>query len=471
MAVARFPGRFSLQDEYREAQLGDRRRSRRLVQVAEMMSKRPEESFPGAASNDAELEATYRFLSNEDITAEAVLAPHVRQTVRRAGEAASVVVAHDTTEFNFGKSPREDLGRVGQGKSFGFYGHFALAIAATGERDPLGVVAFAIHQRLGGKGRAGHRARQADPTNEFQRWHQVLEEAEQQLTHVNPVHVMDREADSYAFLADLVRDRRRFVIRMASASRRLADEPGCVGEVIGRAHVVAEREVPLSARGRSSMPSYAKYHPERQARTARVEISASTVTIKRPSSANANPARAVTLNVVRVFEPSPPEGQPAVEWRLWTTEPVATAADVLAVVDLYRCRWRIEEFFKALKTGCAIEQRQLESHDALVKTVALMAPIAWRLLRLRTLAHKQSELPATAVLTPRQLRCLRGALAHRRRPALPPNPTVRDAMLGVAGVGGHIKNNGDPGWIVLGRGLDDLLMIEVGYAIASSEDM
>ena len=76
-------------------------------------------------------------------------------------------MAHDTTEFNFGKTPRKDLGRVGQGKSFGFYAHVALAIEADAHRTPLGVVGLGIHRRTGGKGQRGHKALQTSGDNEF----------------------------------------------------------------------------------------------------------------------------------------------------------------------------------------------------------------------------------------------------------------------------------------------------------------
>jgi hypothetical protein len=277
---------------------------------------------------------------------------------------------------------------------------------------------------------------------------------------------MDREADSYAFLVELASTNKRFVIRMASSKRQLADDAGTVADILTAATVVAEREVPLSTRGRSSLPSYRKLHPARQERIARLEIVSAAVTIKRPCSSNTSASKTLALNVVQVREPAPPEGEVPVEWRLWTTEPVATREQALAVVDAYRGRWRIEEYFKALKQGCAIEKRQLESHDGLVNTLALMVPIAWRLLCLRTFAHAAAALPATAVLSPRQVHCLRAALIKRKRPPLPKSPTVRDALFGIAGLGGHIKNNGDPGWMVLGRGFDDLLMIELGYMLA-----
>jgi hypothetical protein len=170
---------------------------------------------------------------------------------------------------------------------------------------------------------------------------------------------------------------------------------------------------------------------------------------------------------VRVFEPKAPRGENAIEWRLWTTEPIATADDILGIVDDYRWRWRIEEFFKALKTGCRMESRQLETHRALVNALALLAPIAWRLLRLRVFGKDDAARPASSVLTPVQLICLAGALRKKKKPPLPPRPTARDAMRGVAALGGHLPRNGDPGWIILGRGLDDLLKIELGFTLAS----
>ena len=98
MALPRLvPGQFTLETEYDVAELGDARLDRRLVHLAKMMARQPEVSFPKAAANDADLEATYRFLSNDDVSAEAILAPHVHQTVRRARNGGPVVVAHDTT--------------------------------------------------------------------------------------------------------------------------------------------------------------------------------------------------------------------------------------------------------------------------------------------------------------------------------------------------------------------------------------
>jgi transposase-like protein/DDE family transposase len=460
----------SIEAEFENAELADQRLDRRLIHLATLVAASPGSSFPIAAGNDANLEATYRFLNNDRITPEEILAPHTRQTVRRATSVERLVVAHDTTEFNFGRFEREDLGRVGRGKSFGFYGHFSIAVDFS-TREPLGVVGLRTHERSGDKGRRGHEALQIASDNEFRRWFGGVSDADELLrAHHAPIHVMDREADSYGLMAELVRRELRFVIRMASQKRRTGGDTENVAEALVGLSVVAERDVPITARRPSAMPAYRKHFPERNARSARLKITSTRVTLLRPDSANRAPAKTLTLNVVHVFEPEPPEGEPAIEWRLWTDEPVDTAEQVLAVVDAYRCRWVIEEYFKSLKTGCAFEKRQLESKAALLNALAVFVPIAWRLLLLRTLARDESSAPATRVLTPLQLKCLASALRRLNREPLAQAPTVRDAMLGVAGLGGHIKNNGDPGWMVLGRGLEKLLTIELGY-IAATEEM
>ncbi len=150
---------------------------------------------------------------------------------------------------------------------------------------------------------------------------------------------------------------------------------------------------------------------------------------------------------------------------LFTNEKIDTPEEIEAVVDHYRARWLIEEYFKALKTGCAIEKRQLCSYEGLVRALAFFVPVAWTLLSLRTLGRETTPRPATELFSNDQLRLLRAMLEKRRR-QLPTNPTVRDAMLGIAALGGHIKNNGDPGWQVLGRGLRRFKEFEQGWNLA-----
>src|SRR5205085_2483035 len=163
------------------------------------------------------------------------------------------------------------------------------------------------------------------------------------------------------------------------------------------------------------------------------------VTFQRPQISN-SAAPALAVNIVAVRELDTPDGEEAVEWLLITNEPITTDAEVLRVVDCYRARWLIEEFFKSLKTGCAFEKRQLDSLDTLKKALALLIPIAWSLLRLRSVARTENPPPATTVLPPTELEVLILA-AKRVGFVVPPSPTARDVMLAIAKLGGHIRSN------------------------------
>ena len=199
----------------------------------------------------------------------------------------------------------------------------------------------------------------------------------------------------------------------------------------------------------------------REERNAKLSISATQVLFRRPTRSPAK-SPSVAVNVVVVRELNTPAGIEPVEWILATTEPIDTQRQILRVIDIYRARWRIEEYFKALKSGCAFEKRQLESWDTLRNALGLFVPIAWQLLYLRTLANETENAPARTVLTEVQEEVLRRA---SKRP-LPRKLTTRDALLAVARLGGHLRSNGDPGWMVLGRGFQDLSMMVAGYTLA-----
>lgn len=453
----------NIRGEVETAEFGDKRLTARLVRIAEQLAKAPDQSFPKAARSDAALEATYRFFGNEAVTPAAILRPHVRATAARCAQAGAVFIAHDSTELSF-SSERDGVGRITGDDTHGFIGHFAIAVAAK-TRAPLGVLGMEPVFRERGA-RAPYRRGRRLEEKESGRWLTLVERVDSELPDVPAaVHVMDREADAYELLAALCAGNHRFIIRLQID--RAADTAmgrGRISDVMKRRRTLLTRDVTLSARkpNRADPPSRARKHPYRRSRSAILSVSASSVTIRRPSHGRSHVHDGLRLNVVRVHEKNARQGVDPVEWRLVTSEPIDTVEDVVAIVDGYRARWLIEEYFRALKQGCAYEKRQLESKHALLNALAVFAPIAWQLLALRQLSRDQAGLPADSVLSPLKLTLLQRHPDVRLRP----NATIRDAMLAIAALGGHIKNNGDPGWQVLGRGYEDLLILERGAALA-----
>jgi Transposase DNA-binding/Transposase DDE domain len=462
----------SIADEFAGAELGDERRTKRLHLVAESIANGPERSVPKATETDASLEACYRFLNNGKITPEAILAPHQRRTVERAREYGEVLVVHDTTSFKFSnEDSRKGLGPLlAKNGVRGFYAHVAMVVGLRdGVRDPLGVIGVDRYTRSAEPCSSKETKRITDPSNEYNRFVRLIEGSESLLKgQASPIHVIDREADVYELFELLVRKKQRFVIRSSddrATSQRIEGTKAHIklSNVVQGLENVAVREVPLSGRPKSGSAITDKIHPPREGRLAKLSFRATEVDIRRPDNLPRDLPGSIKLHLVHVLELDPPDGEKPVEWTLFTQEPISTPEDILRIVDIYRARWLIEELFKALKTGCRFEQRQFRSYEALSRLLAVMLPVAWRLLRIRTASRTNPDRPAAELLSETQLQVL---IATSKRVKLPPNPTAEQAFLAIAGLGGHLKRNGRPGWRTLGLGFDALLERELGYVAA-----
>ncbi|MCP4591098.1 MAG: IS4 family transposase [bacterium] len=460
-------------DDVIGAELGDARRTKRLAQLVGALSVTPALSLPDALS-EAELEAAYRLMSNDDVSFEAIVDAQNEKTAERCAEADVTLVLHDTTEFSFALRDgvyRENLSNLSSRRQ-GFYLHASLAVSGDGDRRPLGIIAARPYVHLSGvahdaAARAFWTEHDGVLANENTRWFESVTAAELELEAVNTevVHVADREGDSYLFLASMASLDFRFVVR-ANQDRSIEDDDEVVGRMRERLDreefFSGQREVSLSPRTATRSASALKTHPARTARTALLSFRACTMTIKRPAGAN-HPdylPDTITLTAVEAVERNPPSGQESVQWLLLTTERCETIDDALGVVDWYRARWVIEEFFKALKTGCSYEARQFSTAHALLNMLAVTLPIATQLLALRHLSRHRPEAEALIVFTSQQLSLLAALLPKANITA---GSSVHDALMAVAKLGGHLKRNGAPGWLVLYRGYARLHHAEAGW--------
>lgn len=437
------------------------------------LEQQPGTPFPQALLSEADLEGFYRFVRNDDVSFDALLAPHVAATVARVLGDDEALAVHDTTEFRFG-GRRAGLGRLMQ-SGHGFLGHFTQLVKADGRRSPLGTIAVETWTRdeptptaLRQQRKITYAQMHAMPS-EQDRWLRGAAAAEKAVAgRISLIHVMDSEADDYALMAGLVEAERRWVIRLCY-DRKLADldagEPSKAKEFVAQRAVACTRNVDASRRRKQVGPTKRRRGRPRDERLATLAIKATPAVFRAPSYVRGVPTLAV--NIVSAVETDPPADADPIEWLLITTEPIDTDDQILKVIDIYRARWVIEEFFKALKTGCAFEQRQLESKHTILNALGMMLPIAWRLLHLRTLSRTADREPARLVLTELELQVLR----HASKTPLPTEPTVMDVLLAIARLGGHLRSNGAPGWLVLGRGYQDLMMMVAGFKLAIAAQM
>jgi hypothetical protein len=459
-----------LAQDFEGAELGDARRSARLVRVVESIARDPGVGFPQALGSAAELEAFYRLLNNAAFDATAVFEPHRAATQRRAAAAKDVLFVHDTTTVEFrGEGTRSGLGYTTALGRQGFMAHVALCLCASSGL-PLGVGHVETYTRTGKtwRQRKGARAkRRDDEPRESARWLRGVSATETSALRGRAIHIMDAEADFFELLRHLVEASSRFVIRAGQLERLVQDDGELVHlrTVVDRLKPTVFRDVPLSERKlnvKTAGSTGRRKNPPRSSRIARVGIAATTITLRKPKYAQREAGNFV-VNAVRVWESAPPKGEPPVDWLLLTSEPVKERADLERIVDLYRTRWTIEDYFKALKTGCSLERRQIESYDALCKVLAILAPIACQLLWLRAMDRTNSDEPAKTVFSAVDLELLQRAPAAR---GIAQATTVSDAVTLLARLGGHIKNNGPPGWLTLGRGYEKLLLLRAGWQMA-----
>ncbi len=446
----------SLESEYRGAELGDARRSRRLVHVAGQLAVEPSRSFPKALVSTGDLEAGCRFFGSEHVRPGAILAPHRRRSWERAASSRWLLSLEDTTEMRFtGATTRAGLGSLMNGGQ-GFYFHGALLATLDEGFDrpiPLGLVEYEVLVRPEDAPKRKWRELYDDPKKAFLRWSRVMQRVDEAAdAHgTSIIHVADREASQYELLAEQAEGARRFIVRVRAGfldrGRRGDARTGSF-----------EREVLLSPRltergGRRR----AKF--TREGRRATLSFHCCPIALARPSHVTKERAPRLPLNLVEVTEKDAPEGSLPISWVLVTTESIATDADVLRVVDSYRARWLIEEYWKAIKTGCDFESRQLDSLASLENALAVFIPIAWQMLLLRGVVRDAPDTAAVQVVGPQRLSLLIVLATtdlNRWGLRLPRSPTARDVLHAIARMGGHLRNNGPPGWLTIRRGLDDL---------------
>ena len=459
----------AIQREFLGIKLGDKRLDTRAVDLLGRIAVAPSDSFPEQMGSDTELEGLYRFFSNPKVTMDALLRPHIHATHERIQRHRVVRVAHDTSAFRF-SGDREGLGVI-LGETKGFFGHLSLAISADERREPLGVLALrpfirteaevASRRNMTNSERVTASRNKPREQRESSRWEtQAIDVTKDFPKTVRAIHLMDQEGDDYYALATMQKNGLSFVVR-ADPKRKTAENLA-THEVLSKEPAHLFRTVQLTER--KDYKNRKKGHPIRPEREANLEVRWGTVTFRCAQYIDID-IKHISLNSVHVFEPAPPKGEEPIEWMLLTSEPVTSLDEATAIVDHYRARWMIEEYFKALKTGCAIEKRQLTSFEGLTNALAIFVPVAWHLLRLRHLARTEPSLPATRIFDAEQLLLLCALLVERGH-KLPEHPPIRDVMLGVARLGGHIRNNGEPGWIVLGRGYVRFAEAEIVWRLA-----
>jgi Transposase DNA-binding/Transposase Tn5 dimerisation domain len=431
---------------------GDERRTKRMVKFAAQAAANPDAATPEQTERWADCKAAYRLFDQEEVTFEAVIAPHC--AVTRGVKPGVWLVINDTTELDFGYArDLPGVGRVGSGpEGRGFYLHTALVVSPEGE-ELVGVAAQELYARpLKKVKRVSSFQRKQLKTRETDIWGRVIDRVGPPSEKARFIHVCDRGADNFDVYCHLLEQQAGWVIRAAQLRRLVLDDQGIERSLD---EIFADREVA------GSYTLEVRANQDQPARTARLEVRWATIRMPRPGTGVSHYGkhtgiRKIPMRAVEVREVRPPRGvKTPLRWVLLTSERVQHFNDAWRVIEHYERRPLVEEYHKCLKTGCRVESRQYRTGDRLAPVIGLLSVLAVRLLQLKLAARTNPDQPAIGIVPTTWLKTLPLVLKSRK-----PIHSLRDFFRSLASLGGFLgrKGDGEPGWQTVWRGLHNLLL-------------
>jgi len=430
--------------EFETLELGDARRTRRLIRLMDDLSAQPTGSIPLASGGWAETKAAYRLLDNDALDWREILEVHTQHTAERMQGCRFVLCIQDTTELDFTSQPGiAGLGRLSYEAQHGLYLHPTLAV--TPEGVALGVIDAWMWAR----------GPKDDPqVKESTRWvegYAIVADWAEQTSDTRLVYVADREGDVRALMDEAAR-RGHPADWLVRAQHNRNTAPGeKLWDGLIQSEPLGEVEFTLAAA------------PARPARRVQQTLYREKVTLPQSKS-----APAVTVTAILAREEHPPAGEKVIEWRLLTNRTAETLEAVVELIDWYRRRWLIEIFFRIFKSGCRVEALQLGTLERLERALVIYLIIAWRILHLVTWGRDCPNMPCDVVFDPEEWQAA-WIVAHRHPPPETPPPLGQMVRL-IARFGGFLgrKHDNHPGPKAIWEGMQKVrafaIALEAGRA-------
>lgn len=449
------------ENEFGKVEIGDKRRTRRLVRTAAGKAANPEAAMTLCCER-GDAQGICRLFDREEVTFEAVTSAHRNRTYERCSAYKNIFAVQDTTCLDFtSHKALEGLGRICHNSSgFGLLMHATIAV--TPDRTPLGILDANIWARekvLGKKPKASER--RIEEKESF-KWLRGKDKAAELLPDsCNVVVVCDRESDIFELFASPRPDNVDLLVRASqNRSVRTFEPNGTERErlfdVMKKADSLGGYKLKVPAR------------PGRKSRTALMEVRSGTIEIyPHKSLRNQGYSEPVRLNWVWTVEKKSSSSKQCLDWKLLTTLPVSTLDEARECIDGYSNRWIIEEYYRVLKSGCKIEGLQFETLDRMYPAMAVCCVVAWRVLFLSKYARENPGGDAELVSTVTERKVLLAWLkSHKTRKRK--IRTVKDFVFGVARLGGFPgrKSDGYPGPKTIWQGLRRLEDLVAGYNLA-----
>lgn len=439
--------------------LGDARRTRRLVKVGAGLAAKSYGTLPRSFPLTKDLKAAYRLLANPAVRYDKILQPHLQQTRQAMSQPGQYLVIEDPTSLDFtGRLVGQGLGRIGDDRGQGLFLDTSLGVAVDGydaQDHPqvrlLGLLAQQHWERTG-PAHQGHETtkQRLSRPRESEHWAAIFPAMPPLTQGVRWTFLADRESDLYETFGRCRQGGVDFIIR-ANRPRALLEESPSTLQKVRSSRVRAQFDLDLRAR------------PGQPARTAHLRVRATQALLRPPYRPDSTLEPCVVW-VVEAREERPPKRVKPLDWVLLTNWPILDAPVALRVIGTYACRYLIEEYHKALKSGMRIEDSQLEDPQRLEALLAIHAVAAVRLLQLKHLAVQEPDRP----LEPGQVDADILAILQGRLGLPAHGWTAVTLLKSIARLGGFLARTGDgmPGWQTLWWGWQELMTLLCGYRLA-----
>lgn len=471
-------------DEFREVNLGDKRLDSRLIKLCDSFSESPESPINQACADWAETKAAYRFFQNRNVDVERIMSAHRKRTSARAANHRTILALQDTSYMVYTNHPKTTgLGKISMknGKnvdkiySSGLVMHTCFAITTQG--TPLGlfdqkIFARQLRQEQECRTKGGRKVHDVLPVEEKEsyRWIQSLEITMKVPTKTQIITVCDRECDFYDFFKMAARNSAAVLVRASQnrtinkRSRYAEKDVSKLWDYISSKPADGDYSIDISSRQKT------RHCKGRKARTAQMDVKFDCFTMNPPRN---NPKHKtevlqdIQMYAIYAQEKDPPKDEEPVEWMLLTNQPIKTFSEACERLRWYNLRWRIEMYFKVLKSGFRVESCRLGTADRLICYLTVMSIVAWRLFMITLIARTNPTLPASDFLTNLECTVLIAQSSSDGKPP-PDKLTFAEVIILIAKLGGYLARKGDgpPGTLVLWRGWKRLIDIVEGWSLA-----
>lgn len=450
-------------------ELGDPRRTNRLVKLAGDFAENRGLSVVKASGDPASIEGAYRFIRNDSIQADAIALAGFKQTDVLVKKAPLVLALQDSTGLSYKHSVCDELGSASSAnmtkpasKGRSLFVHSTLMLDANSEQL-LGLGhQYYWYRESKVKGTKHNKQSRNQTEKESYKWQRNVEALSERLGSLdNVIDVCDREADIYEYLDYQIKQKNRFVVR-AYENRCLLESNDKLNSVLNKLEPCAHYTVKVMQKG------------GRKARNANIALSYTSVVLKKPGKAAGSAS--IKINVVQCKEVDPNGDKAALLWMLYTTENIRTADDARKIAHYYELRWRIEEFHKVWKSdGTQVESLRMQKHDNIKRIAIILAFVAVRLYQLREIAQNNKEakeISCLNIMSSQSWKILWTA-THKKEPLPNAPPSLYWAYYAIAKLGRwhDSKRNGRVGIKAFWDGWIKLLVLVESYEMFKGLDL